>query len=97
MEQPLSHEEFVRKLLSNPQVAAEYERMETEFSLLREMLLARKAAGMTQAQVAQAMGTRQASIARLESGLARGRLPSLSMLKRYADAVGCKLHIRMAA
>lgn len=61
------------------------------------LLLARKAAGMTQAQVARAMGTQQASIARLESGLARGQLPSLSMLKRYADALGRKLHIRLAA
>ena len=52
---------------------------------------------MTQAQVARAMGTQQASIARLESGLARGQLPSLSMLKRYADALGRKLHIRLAA
>ncbi len=97
MEQPLSHEEFVRKLLSDPQVAAEYDSLETEFALLREILLARKAAGMTQAQVARAMGTQQASIARLESGLARGQLPSLSMLKRYADALGRKLHIRLAA
>lgn len=97
MVKPLSHEAFVQELLSDPEVRVEYDKLETEFSLLREILKARKSAGMTQAQVADRMGTQQASIARLENGLASGNLPSLSMLKRYADAVGKKLQIRFVA
>lgn len=97
MEKPLSHEEFMKELLSDPEVKAEYDKLETEFSLLREILKARKSAGMTQAQVADKMGTQQASIARLENGLVSGNLPSLSMLKRYANAVGKKLEIRFVA
>jgi len=41
------------------------------------------------------IGTKQSSIARLESGLFSGNLPSLTMLKKYADAVGKKLQIRL--
>ncbi|MBR4877580.1 MAG: helix-turn-helix transcriptional regulator [Rhodocyclaceae bacterium] len=94
MAKPQSHEAFVQELLADPQVRAEYDRLETEFALLREILHARKSAGLTQAQVADRMGTQQASIARLENGLVAGKLPSLSMLKRYAHAVGRKLQVR---
>lgn len=96
MEQRL-HEAFVQELLAVPQVQAEYDRRETGFALLHEILAARQAAGLTQAQVAGKMGTQQASIARLETGLAAGKLPSLSMLERYADAVGRKLQVRFVA
>ena len=97
MEKPLSHEEFVQELLSDSEVKEEYDKLETEFALLREILMARQSAGMTQAQIADRMGTQQASVARLENGLASGNLPSLSMLKRYANAVGRKSEIRFVA
>ena len=40
--------------------------------------------GLTQAQLAELVGTRQPSIARLENG---NSFPSLSFLKRIADAL----------
>ena len=94
MEKLLSHEELIKKILSDPEVKAEYDRLEEEFALLHEVLKARRAANLTQAQIAERMGTKQASIARLESGLVFGNLPSMSMLKRYAHAVGKKLQIK---
>lgn len=63
--------------------------------LLDELLAARKAAGLTQEQVAERMGTKQTSIARLETGLTSGNLPSMTMLQKYARAVGKKLQIRL--
>jgi transcriptional regulator with XRE-family HTH domain len=46
---------------------------------------------MTQAQVAKAMGTTQAVIARLEGGRVK---PSTRTLERFANATGTRLRIR---
>jgi len=46
--------------------------------------------GITQSEVAERMGTVQQSIARMESGM---HSPSVEMVTRYADAIGCHLTI----
>ena len=91
----MKHHELVNKMLENPEVAAEYERIEREdFAILDEMLAARKAAGLTQAQVAERMGTKAPSVARLENALASGKhSPSVETLRKYADALGKKLEV----
>ncbi|MBF0420876.1 MAG: helix-turn-helix transcriptional regulator [Magnetococcales bacterium] len=53
-------------------------------------------AGLTQAQVAEQMGSSTPAVARLEAGGGKSKhSPSLSTLRRYADAVGCRLEIRL--
>lgn len=66
------------------------ERMEREGGALVDLLLgARQEARLTQAQVAERMGTRAPAVARLERALATGKhSPSLATLRKYADAVG---------
>jgi DNA-binding XRE family transcriptional regulator len=91
----MTHKELLAKWMENPAFRAEYDRLEDEFALLDEILAARKAAGLTQAQIAERIGTKQSSIARLETGLTSGNLPSMTMLKKYADAIGKKLQIRL--
>jgi len=60
---------------------------------VRELLAARAIAGLTQEQVAESMGTTKSAVSRLE---AVGRhSPSVSTLKKYARAVGCKVEIRL--
>ena len=82
--------------MSNPATRAAYEEMETEFSLLRQMLEARRKAGLSQAQVADRMGTKAPAITRLESSLSTGKhSPSLATLRRYAHAVGCELRVNL--
>lgn len=90
----IRHEDLKNELMKDPDFKAEYDKLEEEFALLDEILAARKAAGLTQEQIAERMGTRQSSIARLETGLTCGNLPSMTMLKKYASAVGKKLQIR---
>jgi transcriptional regulator with XRE-family HTH domain len=64
-----------------------------EYCLVRELLSARTRAGMTQDQVAESMGTAKSAVSRLE---AVGRhSPSVSTLKKYANAVGCEIEIRL--
>jgi transcriptional regulator with XRE-family HTH domain len=89
------HEELKQKALKNKNVKEEYDKLYLEFQLLNEMLIARKKAGLNQSQVAELMGTKQTSITRLESALSTGNhSPSLSTIKKYANAVGCHLDIR---
>lgn len=81
---------LAKEWLKDPAFKAEYDALEDEFSLAAALIQARGLAAMTQEQVAAAMGTTQAAIARLESGRS---LPSTRTLKRFADATGLKLRI----
>jgi transcriptional regulator with XRE-family HTH domain len=61
------------------------------------MLAARHAAGLSQAQVAERMGTQPPAVTRLERALASGRhSPSIDTLRKYAAACGKKLVISIA-
>lgn len=92
----LTHEGLKQKMLGNPQVKAEYDCLEEEFALFDELLKARMQSGLTQAQVADRMGTKAPAVARLEAGGgSRMHSPSISTLRRYAKAVGCHLEIRL--
>ena len=91
----MSHSQLKEKALEKKSVKEEYEALEPEFGLLREMLKARNEAGMSQADVAERMGTKPPAITRLESSLSSGRhSPSVATLKKYAEAVGCHLEIK---
>ncbi len=71
-----------------------------EHILLQELLLARQKRGMTQASVAEKMGTKASAVARMElalSGNKKYATPTIATLKRYAQAVGCTLEIHLVA
>jgi len=83
-------------MLSEPAVKAEYDAQAEEFALLDELLRARRHAGLTQAEVAERMGTKTPAVARLEAGGGSKRhSPSLVTLRKYATAVGCRLEIKL--
>jgi transcriptional regulator with XRE-family HTH domain len=84
-------EELASEWMKDPEFRAAYDALEDEFALASALIEARGRAGMTQAEVAQAMGTTQAVIARLEGGRSR---PSTRTLERFAAATGSKLRIR---
>ena len=85
---------FKARALKRPDVRREYERLAEEFAFLDEILKARAAAGLTQAEVAARIGTTQSAVARLESATAE-HSPSIATLQRYASALGCKLQVRL--
>ncbi len=94
----MNHKELKEEALKQPSVQEAYNALEPEFSLLRELLQARQRAGLTQAEIAERMGTKPPAIARLESSLTSGKhSPSIATLKKYAKAVGCRLEIRLVA
>ena len=82
------------KWMDKPAVRKAYEEREPAYAVLDACLAARKRAGMTQADVAHAMGTSRPAVARIESARPT-HAPSIVTLQRYAAAVGCRLRIEM--
>ena len=93
----LTHKQMVSKMLKNPAVKAEVDKLNREeFAILDEILAARKESGLTQSQIAKLMGTQAPAVARLESSLATGKhSPSLSTLRKYAAALGKKIELHL--
>ena len=84
--------ELKQTMLQDPATKAEYDALEQEFDTARELIAARARAGITQAELAQRMGTTQSAIARLESGR---RTPSIDTVQRYARALGARAVVRI--
>ncbi len=87
------HEAFLKNAQKREGFRKAYEDLEEEYVLIREMLAARSKSGLTQEAVAELMGTTKSAISRLES--TRKHAPSLTTLKKYAQAVGCHLEIKL--
>jgi len=82
--------DFLNEQLQDPEVRAEYEALEPEFSIMQAMIDARKSSGMTQKQLSEKTGIAQADISKLESGSAN---PSLRTLQRLAAGMGMRIKI----
>lgn len=87
----MSLQDLKQRALENPEVKAEYERLDGEFRLIDELLSMRSKAGLTQEQVAEKMHTKKSNISRLERGNAN---PSWATLLKYAHACGYELTLK---
>ena len=87
------HKTFLKKASKRSGFREAYDALEIEYALAREMLSARSRAGLTQEVVAVRMGTTKSAVSRLEA--AGKHAPSVASLKKYAEAVGCKLKIEL--
>ena len=76
----------------DPQAAAEYEQVKADLAVARKIYGLREAAGLTQAQLAQRIGTSRTVITRLEDADYEGH--SLAMLSRIATALDQRVEIR---
>jgi DNA-binding XRE family transcriptional regulator len=83
-------EDAFQEWRKDPEYVAAYDELDDEFTVVSALIKARGDANMTQEQVAQAMGTTQAAIARLESGKIK---PSTRTLERFAKATRTRLRI----
>jgi DNA-binding XRE family transcriptional regulator len=90
---PHDHKAFLAKAHARKGFTEAYEVLALEYQLTNQMLKARARAGLTQDAVADRMGTTKSAISRLES--AGKHAPSLATLKRYAEAVGCELQVKL--
>ena len=81
---------YFEEALQDPEIRAEVEAMEPIYAIKRQLLAARLELNLTQAELAERIGTKQSSIARAESGRS---LPSLRFMQKMARALGKKLTI----
>ena len=92
---PHDHKAFLDKASKRKGFREAYDALDVEYALANEMLMARKRAGLTQEAVAMRMGTTKSAVSRLE---ANGKhAPSVASLKKYAEALGCKLKIEFVS
>jgi transcriptional regulator with XRE-family HTH domain len=86
--------QFKRRALSRPGVKAACDASAEEFAFLDEVLRARAEAGLTQAEVAELIGTTQSAVARLESAEPK-HSPSIATLQKYAKALGYSVQVKL--
>jgi transcriptional regulator with XRE-family HTH domain len=85
-------EKLFKRWAKKPGFKKDYEALEEQYALANLLIGARVKAGLSQAELAEKMGTSQSAIARLESGRVR---PSLTTLTRLAKATGTRLRITL--
>lgn len=90
----LSHKQLREAALKKPGVKQAFDELAPEYEVLDEFLKARSAQGLTQAQVAEKIGTTQSAVARMESGQGK-HSPTLATLTKYAQALGCRLEFKL--
>lgn len=90
----MKYETLLAEQLKDKRFKEEYESLEEEFALAKEIITLRKQNNLTQRELAERSGTSQPAIARLESGNYRNL--SLSFLRRVAEALGAfpEVHLR---
>lgn len=77
-------------LFKDPEFRREYDKLEPEFQIARQIIGARIKQKMTQKDLAEKIGTGQAVISRLEGMNAK---PSISLLTRVAQALKTEINI----
>lgn len=91
MKHEINWEEYEKVLLKRPGFKKVLKETQLEYEIARELIKARIDKGLTQAEVARRMKTKQSVISRVENARS---VPSLSFLKRLAAALNMQLHIR---
>jgi len=84
----IDYEKWHDQQLQDPEFITELEKLEPGYQVAR----LRMKLGLTQTQLAEMVGTKQPSIARLENGEGS---PSLSFLEKVAGALGAAVKVQL--
>ena len=87
------HAAFLAKARARTGFDEAYAALDLEYQVVAQLLKARTRAGLTQDAVAERMGTTKSAVSRLEGS--GKHAPSLATLRKYAQAVGCELQVRL--
>ena len=92
MQQPATNfDRYLARKRSDPRFDAEFEAADLAWDIALQLAALRQSRGLTQKQVADLLGTKQQAVARLEDPAYTGH--SLSMVRRYAEALGANLDV----
>ncbi len=87
----ISWDDIRAEVLADPEVKAEYEALEDEYSLATQLIALRATTGLTQREFAQVVGMKQSQLARIESGK---QIPKLETLAKLAAAAGYRIEVK---
>lgn len=86
-----AHEKQAESIRKKPCYDRVAEEVDIEYRVARDLQSARKRKKLTQAELAERMGTTQSVVSRVE----KGSNVSIETLARYAAACGARLHIKI--
>ena len=87
-----SFKQFKTKALKEPATKAAYDNLGPEYELIKAIIKQRIKRGWSQTDLAEAIGSRQPVISRLERGEGN---PSLLTLRKIAEALDLSLKVTM--
>lgn len=82
--------ETLNEQMKNPEFKMEYDALSAKYQLINAILDARKAANITQKQLAEKTGIAQSDISKIENGNAN---PSLKTIERIASGMGMTVRV----
>ena len=84
---------FKKEALRDPVVKKYYDELGPEFAIISLLIEHRLKNGLTQADLAKKIGTKQSAISRFESGIYN---PTITFLYKIADALDAKVKITVS-
>ena len=85
-----NYRDLLNERLKDEDFRKESERLNSQYDVIKAVLNARKAADMTQKELAEISGVAQSDISKLENGNSN---PTIKMLQRLAD--GMNMHLKV--
>jgi ribosome-binding protein aMBF1 (putative translation factor) len=84
--------DYLNEQMKDPEFKKAWHDLDPEFELLESFIKAREKKGITQAELARKMGTKQPALSRLERGGFSGA--TVETLKKIADALDMRLIVK---
>ena len=85
--------DYLNEQMKDPEFKKAWHDLDPEFELLESFIKAREKKGITQAELARRMGTKQPALSRLERGGFSGA--TVATLKKLADALDMRLVVKL--
>lgn len=85
--------DYIADQMKNPDFKKAWSDLDPEFQVLKAMIKAREKSGISQAELAKRLGTKQSVVSRLERGAFSKA--SLETIKKVADALDMRLELRL--
>jgi len=87
----LTLDQYLKKQLKDPEFKKEWNKLEPQYQITRELIRARIEGKVSQRELARKAKTTQAVISRIEN---MSVSPSISLLQKIATGLGKKLEVR---
>jgi ribosome-binding protein aMBF1 (putative translation factor) len=84
---------YITEQMKDPEFKKAWDALDPEFQVLKAMIKGRERTGISQAELAKRIGTKQSVISRLERGAFSKA--TLETIKKVADALDMRLELRL--